>query len=161
MPIKYNLTKCDILANEIHKLSLKELKESHSDNDSSEHEPEDIEIKLMAIIIASLTSSHSWQTYKCIEQQIDGFNAEVIKREHEEAIEERWKHITPSDISELVNLNISDSVFYRWSFFNVNREEHKYYVKAWKRLKEEMSNSYDGANNNIYNNTNGNHKNGK
>ncbi len=150
MPIKYNLTPYDILAYKIHKLSLKELKELHLTNSKdSENESDDIEIKLMAIIVASLTSSHSWQTYRCIEQHVDTFNSEIIKKEYEEAIAERWKHITPSDISELANLDINDSIFYRWSFFNVKKEDYKKYKQAWKRLKNEISNPSDNLSDTI------------
>ncbi len=144
MPIKYNLTKYDILANRIHKLSLKGLRNGTSaDPVETEDVGEDEQLKTIAIILASFTSSHSWQTYRCIEQQADGFNSEIVKSEYLEAVKERWKHVTSSDVSELANLKVSDSDFHRWLFFNVGNNDQEKYKEAWSELKETLSEPCD------------------
>ncbi len=143
LPIKYNLTKYDVLANKIHKLSLKYSKSSQMDDETGDEEESDL--KYIAIIVASLTSSHSWQTHKCIESQTDGFNSENVKGEYSEAAKERWKHVTSSDINELANLNISDSIFYRWLFFNIDKSDQESYKRAWKQLKDEIENPTEGV----------------
>lgn len=143
MPIKYNLTKYDVLANKIHKVSLKYGKGLQTNGESISED--DDGIRYMAIIVASLTSSHSWQTHKCIESNVDGFNSESVKGEYLEAAKERWKHVTPSDINELANLNISDSIFYRWLFFNIERGEQENYKRAWRQLKDEIENPAEGV----------------
>ncbi len=137
LPIKYNLTKFDILADKIHKLSVNGNVEKAHRKAKTAGKDEDT-TKLVAIIVASMSSSYSWQTYKSISMQTDELNSPQVKAEHEYAVRERWKHVGAPDISEIASLNISDSVFYRWLFFNVPKKEHESYKHAWVSLKREF-----------------------
>jgi hypothetical protein len=138
LPIKYNLTRFDVLADKIHKLSLHDNKERIFGMQEKGSVADAETIRKIAIIVSSMTSSHSWQTYKSISKQSDELNSANVKEEYNEAVKERWKQVTPSDINELANLNISDSVFHRWLFFNVPWTEHNAYKRAWLSLKKEM-----------------------
>ena len=136
MPIKYNLTRYDILANKIHKIVVKRTSEPTSD-------PEDDEdLKMIAILVASFSSAHAWQTHKCIEAR-ESLNKPEIKEEHKEAENERWKQISPYDIEEIAKESIPDNVFNEWLFFNVEKEKQHTYKNAWNKLKAELADGLD------------------
>jgi len=136
MPIKYNLTRYDILANKIHKIVAKRASDQNGD-------PEDDEdLKTIAILIASLSSAHAWQTHKSIVGH-ETLNKPEIKDEHREAEAERWRQVSSYDIEELAKKSISDSIFNEWLFFNVEKEKQQAYKSAWSKLKAEL---VDGLN---------------
>ncbi len=145
LPIKYNLTRFDVIADKIHKLSLYDNKERIFGVQGKGIVPNGDMVRKIAIIVSSMTSSHSWQTYKSISKQSDELNSQNVKEEYNEAAKERWKHVTSSDIHELADLNISDAVFHRWLFFNVPREEHEDYKHAWMSLKKDMETPKDST----------------
>jgi len=136
MPIKYNLTRYDILANKIHKIIVKRAPDQESD-------PEDDEdLKTIAILIASFSSAHAWQTHKSIVGR-ETLNKPEIKDEHREAEAERWRQVSSYDIEELAKENISDNIFNEWLFFNVEKEKQQAYKSAWNKLKAEIADGLD------------------
>ncbi len=147
MPRKYNLTKYDVLANMIHKLSVKELGLNHgnADNATPEHADsyDDETLKAIAVLIASFSSNHSWQTYRYITIHESTGNSNAIKEEYSEAEKTRWKNVTQYDIGEVANTNLPDNVFSEWLFFNVVKDKHDTYRRAWRILKEQFSNQVE------------------
>ncbi len=147
MPIKYNLTKYDVLVDKIHKVVLKE--QAHQ-NDGGRSDPQegdesgsdDGAIKLMAVLIASFSSGHSWQTHKALMDHTD-INSAEVKEEFAEAVKTRWKEVSHGDLVELANNHVPDSVFAQWLFFNVDKEAHESYKSAWQMLNNEMSEGVD------------------
>jgi hypothetical protein len=146
MPIKYNLTKYDVLVDRIHKVVLKE--QAHQNgNDKADPQDEndgsdDEAVKLMAVLVASFSSGHSWQTHKAITERI-ALNLPEIKDEFAEAAKTRWKEVSHSDLAELANNRIPDSIFAQWLFFNVDKEIQEGYKGAWQALSKEMSEGVD------------------
>ncbi|MGC8680051.1 MAG: hypothetical protein ACP5T6_01990 [Candidatus Micrarchaeia archaeon] len=135
MPIKYNLTKFDVLANKVKKII-----------QSRNHEltEEDLVTIRKAVIIASFASGHSWKTYKIIssnKQIMENIN-EVIE-EYKEAQKNRWKAITSFDIVEVANANIGDNTFSQWLYSCVDKSEHHDYQNAWSELKKEFNEACD------------------
>ncbi len=147
MPRKYNLTKYDVLATMIHKLSMKEQGLTHGDDDNPNQEHaqlyDDETLKAIAVLIAAFSSNHSWQTYRYITVHGSSGNSNAIKEEYSEAEKNRWKNVTQYDIGEVANTNLPDNVFSEWLFFNVAKERHDTYRKAWGILKEQFSNQVE------------------
>ncbi|MCW6159987.1 MAG: hypothetical protein LVQ95_02795 [Candidatus Micrarchaeales archaeon] len=133
MPIKYNLTKYDMLSTKVKKVSTK--KEGFSKEDSN--------TMIKAILIASFASGHSWQTYKLLTNGGGMLNQPDVKKEYAEAKTSKWKLITPFDIVEVSKTNLSDSAFSQWLFFNVDKGEHEDYVQAWAELKAQFEEACD------------------
>jgi hypothetical protein len=136
MPIKYNFTKYDELAESIHELTQK--KGAFSKDEET--------LRAEATLIASFASTQSWETHKIME---DGnpnnfFASSRIKEEHRLAQEENWKKIRPMDIQEVAGKQIKDNIFYIWlSVTNPNGSREKYKT-AWTRLKQRFNEECDG-----------------
>lgn len=136
MPIKYNLTKYDILADKFHELVLK--------NGSPLTKDEEV-LKAEATLIASFASAHSWQTYKAmIEGDLAAFNSLDIKNEHVIAKNEKWKRVKNIDIQEVASTNIRDGAFYTWLSLNSEKTYRETYRKAWEMLKRHVNEECDG-----------------
>lgn len=138
MPIKYNLTKYDMLFSKIKRASLKK--------DRKEMTHDEIGSMLKAVIVASFASGHSWQTYKAITAPPPvKFNSPDMKKEHQSALSTQWKNITPFDIHEVANMNVQESTFSAWLFFNVDRSAHDEFMKAWMELRCEFDEDCDNV----------------
>jgi hypothetical protein len=135
MPIKYNLTKYDMLSTRIKKVSVKRPPLQMSNEERS--------IMIKAVLIASFSSGHSWQTYRTITAPGSSLNNPEIKKEYSEALTSKWRTITPFDIVEVSTANIQDGTFSEWLLFNVNRDYHEEYKHAWSELKSEFSKDCD------------------
>ncbi len=140
MPIKYTLTKNDMLAEQIHNHVLR------AGNPNALRGQNGCEdgIKVKATILASFASSLSWQTSKMINS--DGAwmaNSPEVKNEYELARASRWKQVRSADIQEVSSMNISDRAFYAWLFFNVKKEDRENYKMAWLALKQEFAQECD------------------
>lgn len=135
MPIKYNLTKYDMLSTKVKKLSTRK--------DTGEMTREDSNTIIKAILIASFSSGHSWQTYKLLTNGGGMLNQADVKKEHSEAKASKWKLITPFDIVEVSKTSPSVAAFSQWLFFNVDKCLHEDYVQAWAELKAEFEEACD------------------
>ncbi|MEM0154854.1 MAG: hypothetical protein QW814_03425 [Methanothrix sp.] len=148
MPIKYNITKYDVLVGEIHRLAQKyNTHHTYGTNVKPDGEPielteREFQLKAIAVIIASFSSGHSWQTHKCIESEASLDKPEV-KDEYLQAEQSRWKSVNLNDVEELAVSPISDQEFYRWLFYNVDKKKQKLYKEAWVKLKTEFDSSCD------------------
>ena len=148
MPIKYNITKYDVLVGEIHRLVQKYnthhtyRADAKPDGDPIEFTEEELQLKAIAVIVASFSSGHSWQTHKCMQSEGQLYKPEV-KEEYIQAEQSRWKSINLNDVEELAGTPISDQAFYRWLFYNVEKGKQKLYKEAWIRLKAEFESSCD------------------
>lgn len=136
MPIKYNLTKYDMLSTRIKKVSIKKTRQEMSKDELS--------TMIKAVLIASFASGHSWQTYRTLTSQASSsMNRPEIKKEHQEALASKWRTITPFDIVEVSTTNVPDSAFSEWLFFNVDKEQRELYKSAWQELKLEFNEDCD------------------
>lgn len=138
MPIKYNLTKYDMLAESFHELSQK--REAPFSNDEET-------LKAAAIIVASFCSPHSWQTNKAIaagDPQL--LYSPEIKNEYLMAVKENWKKVRNMDVQEVSCANIRDNLFYIWLSINVEKPKRNVFVAGWEKLKQEFDEECDGIN---------------
>jgi hypothetical protein len=104
---------------------------------------EDQFIKTTAIIIASFSSRHSWETHKCTVTDFSRLNASAIRDEYSSAASDKWKQVSFFDISEIASEHLPDKLFYGWLFLFVERPKHKMYKEAWIFLKSKMANYSD------------------
>ncbi|MCL4389189.1 MAG: hypothetical protein M1528_03085 [Candidatus Marsarchaeota archaeon] len=135
MPLKHNITKYDVLATRIRKLSLK--------NGTTSHTPEEKEALITAVLIASFASGPSWQTHNALKDNISALNSAGVKEEYRQAAASKWKSISAADISEVLNKGISDGAFSTWMYFNVEQENHTAYRDAWTALNKAFLDSCD------------------
>ena len=148
MPIKYNITKYDVLVGEIHKLVQKcnthraYRADAKSEGEQTELTEGELQLKAIAVIVASFSSGHSWQTHKCMQSE-GQLDKPEVKEEYELAEQSRWKSVNLNDVEELASAPISDQAFYRWLFYNVDKGKQKLYKDAWVRLKAEFESSCD------------------
>lgn len=136
MPIKYNLTKYDLLAEEIHELSQKRNTPFTKDEET---------LKAEAVILVSFASSHSWHTSTVlISGNPNEFSSAQVKGEYALASKENWKHVRNTDIQEVSCANVRDTLFYMWMSTNVERQDRDLFVDAWGRLKQMFNEECDG-----------------
>ncbi len=137
MPIKYNLTKYDTLAEEFHELAQK--------RDTTFNKDEEIS-RAMAIIIASFSPALSWQTYKIISDGNPNLicSCQELKDECILAKSERWKRVLPQHIQEVARMNIKDNLFYTWLSSNSQNCPKDIYRNAWAKLQHSFNEECDG-----------------
>ncbi len=140
MPLKYNLTKYDTLNSEVHRLSSKPT-DAHTKGLSEE----DNVLIFKAVLIASFSSGHSWQTHKCLVSDTQQLKSSEVKEEFKLALNGKWKDITPFDIKEVAGMRLSDTIFSEWLFFNVDKSQFNFCKRAWAELKEEFGTDCDAA----------------
>jgi len=142
MPIKYNLMNYDIIANNIHKIQAK---------DDSELSDNERRVKTLGVLIASFSSSFSWQTYKRV---IDGGNmtgVQGIKEEFEIARKSNWKQVRNTDVQEVVRTFSTmpkasrDRIFFDWLFLYTDREMHEQLKYAWSELEKDLKSECDSV----------------
>ena len=100
MPIKYNLTKYDLLAEKYHELSQK--KDQFTQDEEN--------IRAQAILIASFSSSHSWNTNRLIMEGNPNLflnSTDMIIAEHILSKASKWKQVKNTDIQEVARININ------------------------------------------------------
>jgi hypothetical protein len=121
------INKYELLVNEVRKVSKKRSLEDEQDK----------RIKDIASLVASLSSSHSWRTYKYLH---DGgeLDKDAIIMEANSAFSEGWKSITESDVEEVVNSNIDDYLISTWFFYAIEKEKRDYYKSLLEEIKKEL-----------------------
>ena len=135
MPLKHNITKYDVLATKIRKLAL--------NNGTRDLSADEERTKVMAVLIASLSSGQAWQTHNLIIENPANLNKPEVREEYRLALLSRWKTISASDISEVLNKGISDTAFSSWLFFTVEQSKHDTYKHAWEEMCEEFTQACD------------------
>jgi hypothetical protein len=143
MPIKYTLTKNDMLAEKIHNYALR----CGSLDTKKDPGADDEYLKAKATIIASFASSLSWQTFKTLNNSVSMLGSPEIKNEYDLARSIRWKQIRSADIQEVASMNICERAFFSWLLFNVEKEERELYKKAWGSLRQEFAQECDDITN--------------
>jgi len=120
--------KYELLVNDVRKLSKKHEIENE----------EEKKIKDMAALIASLSSSHSWKTYKYLH---DGgeLDKDAIIMEANTAFSEGWKSITEADVEEVVNSNMDDYLLSMWLFYAIEKDKRDYFKSLLQEMKKELA----------------------
>lgn len=134
MPLKHNVTKYDVLATKIHKISQKQ---------PSDLSKEEKRAAIMAVLVASLSSSQSWKTHNLIMDGLSNLNSDEVREEHKQAVSTRWKNITASDISEVLNKGISATAFSTWLFFTADQQHHALYKSVWEEMVKDFMQACD------------------
>ncbi|MGB9732728.1 MAG: hypothetical protein ACP5P2_02225 [Candidatus Micrarchaeia archaeon] len=122
------INKYELLVNEVRRVSKKRKPET----------AEEVKVKDEASLVASLSSSHSWKTYKYLH---DGgeLDKDAIIMEANAAFSEGWKNITEKDIEEVINSNIDEYLISTWFFYAVDKEKRDYYKNLLEEMKAELA----------------------
>ena len=103
---------------------------------------EDTEFRKKAMLIAALSSNHSWKTFRYIHG--DGeFDKDAITNETSVAFNDKWKDINEGDVEEVVNSNINDHLFSMWLFQIIPKEDRKEYKGLLGKIREEFVNGLE------------------
>jgi hypothetical protein len=135
MPLKHNITKHDVLATRIRKLSMK--------GGATEQAPDDIRLFTTAVIIASFSSGLSWKTHNALMEDLSKLKSPEVKEEYKSALSGKWKNISVTDVSEILSKGISDVGFSTWMYFNVDKKHHGMYKDAWESFQKDFLDSCD------------------
>jgi hypothetical protein len=137
MPIKFNITKHDILASKFHQLAQKANGTSFSGDDELIH--------AQATLVASFSPRHAWQTNRAlISRDTERLRASPeVKTEYMEAKKSRWKMVDPKDLQEVAQMNLPDSLFSVWLAFNTEKDRRDVYRTAWTNLNREFEEECD------------------
>ncbi len=130
MPTKHNLTKYDRFVESVRRVAKK------SEADYTEH---DIAIRNIATLIASFSSSNSWNTYKAMQDGSIKNNLEQIIEEYKEAKSIKWKNLTVFDVQEIADKRIPRYKVEEWLYYTADAEKQKEYRDAWNMLDKELS----------------------
>jgi hypothetical protein len=127
MPNRTTLNKYELLITDVRRLAKRK-----------EIEDNDFQTKKKAMLVAALSSNHSWKTYKYLH---DGgnFDRDGIISEAIAAFNEGWKNITETDVEEVVNSNIDEHMFSMWLFEIVNKEQRQEFWTLLNNLKVEFA----------------------
>ena len=134
MPVKRSITWADIQVGEIRRIAQKK----ETDFDERDRLNKD-----MAVLIASFSSCHSWQTRRHISERANGFNSPEVREEYTQARASRWKAVSVSDIGELAREPVPDNTFSEWLFFSVDKKDHRTYRETWAALQGKLSDYLD------------------
>lgn len=145
MPIKYNLTKYDMLAEKIHELAQKRDPPTPTSKPLRSDAEDEQLLKAQAILIASFCSSHSWETYKTMtEGNTNALNSSRIKDEHTVAKSTKWKQIRNMDIQQVASTNLN-GMFSAWLYsISVDKNTRDLYKFAWVKLNAQFNEECDG-----------------
>jgi hypothetical protein len=137
MPIKFNITKHDVLAGRFHQL-VQRVNGAGLDGD-------DAVLHAQATLIASFSPGHSWQTNRSLlEKDMEKLrSSQEVKNEYAAAKILRWKMVGSKDIQEVSQMNIPDGLFSVWLAFNTEREKMGTYKSAWAGLQKEFREECD------------------
>ncbi len=134
MPIKHNLTRYDVLKDQVRRLP--------SSGETSYTEADRL-LKDIAVIVASFSSGQSWRTHRELVLAVPNFSSSEVREEYLEAKSQKWKNISSFDIGEVAQKSVSQFKFGRWLYYNVERGEQDRLKRAWCRLNEITSRDED------------------
>jgi len=137
MPIKFNITKHDILASRFHQLIQR--------SNGGVFVGDDALLHAQATLVASFSPGHSWQTNRAIiERDSERLRSSPeVKNEYLAAKKSRWKMVGSKDIQEVSQMNMPDSLFSVWLAFNTEKERREVYRVAWTNLNREFAEECD------------------
>jgi len=98
---------------------------------------EEEKIKKVAMLIAALSSSHSWQTYQYLHGAAE-YDKTAIQAEAGSAFAEGWKAINEVDAEEVVTSEIPEQNFSMWLFFTVPKEERQELKEMLVQIKNDL-----------------------
>ncbi|MDE1866059.1 MAG: hypothetical protein KGH94_05495 [Candidatus Micrarchaeota archaeon] len=140
MPIKFNITKHDVLSGKF-----RQLVQKYNGSEFSSEDVGDGLLHAQATLIASFSPGHSWQTNRAlIDRDTERLRSSLeVKNEYTAAKRSRWKMVGSKDIQEVSQMNIADSLFSVWLAFNTEKEMRELYRAAWMGLNKEFQEECD------------------
>ncbi|MDE1850305.1 MAG: hypothetical protein KGH54_00735 [Candidatus Micrarchaeota archaeon] len=126
MPNRSTLNKYEMLVTDVRRLAKKKV-----------HEITDMRVKKIAMLIASLSSNHSWKTSRYLHNN-EVMDKMCMQEEARQAFTEGWKNINESDIEEVINSNISEHAFSMWLYNIVSKEQRHDFQELYRKIKIEF-----------------------
>ena len=126
MPNRTILNKYGLFVSQIHKI----LKKKESDGG-------DIRVINMARLVATLSSNHSWRTYRYLHNG-DPLDKDAIRVEIVAANREGWREINENDIKEVLTNPIDEHAFSMVLTCWPDKEERHEFKELFEELQEEF-----------------------
>ncbi len=126
MPIRTILNKYGFFVAEVRKVAKKR---DFTDRDRALVE--------RAKLVAALSSSHSWQTYRYLRFGGD-LDRQKILDEASYAFDEGWRNISETDVEEVVSTKVPEHAFSMWVFCALPKDQRPEYKELFSVLKEEF-----------------------
>ncbi|MCL5427763.1 MAG: hypothetical protein M1321_01120, partial [Candidatus Marsarchaeota archaeon] len=95
------------------------------------------EIKKKAAIVAALSSTHSWHTFKYLHNYGE-MDFDAMIEETAFAFKEGWKNISENDVEEVVNSNQAPYMFSMWMFYALDEKQRSEFSQLFGKLKKEQ-----------------------
>ena len=99
----------------------------------------EISMKKKAVMIAALSSNHSWKTHKYLCGISEGMDKGALAGEAAYAFKEGWKNINEADIEEVVNGSFSQHALSMWMYYVVDESFRDEYQNVYNNLKKEFA----------------------
>ncbi|MGC8662390.1 MAG: hypothetical protein ACP5RT_01230 [Candidatus Micrarchaeia archaeon] len=119
------INKYEMLVGEIRKISKKQKLE---ENEQVERDK--------AMLVASLSSNHSWKTYKYLHEGMD-LDKDAVAMEAKSAFNEGWKNITEKDVEEVVCSKVDEYLLSTWFFYAIPNERRDYFKNLLEKMRKE------------------------
>ena len=126
MPNRTILNKYGLFVSQIHKV-LKKKEADRGDN----------RVINMARLVATLSSNHSWRTWRYLHNG-DQFDKDAIRGEMHLAFMEGWKDINENDIKEVLTTPIEEHAFSMVLTCYPEREERREFKGLFEELEKEF-----------------------
>ena len=95
------------------------------------------ELRKKAGIVAALSSTHSWRTFKYLHNYAT-IDRDAIIGETAYAFKDGWKNISETDVEEVVNSSQSPYIFSMWMFYALDEKQKSEFSQLFGKLKKEQ-----------------------
>lgn len=127
MPIRTILNKYGFFVAEVHKVAKKRT-----------YSERDVALIRRAQLIAALSSSHSWQTYRYLRFGGDLDRQKILGEASYAFDGGGWKNISETDVEEVVSTKVPEHAFSMWVFCALPKDERPEWKELFGQLKEEF-----------------------
>ncbi len=127
MPIRTILNKYGLFVAEVRKVAKKR-----------EFSEKDMAVVKRAMLVAALSSSHSWQTHRYL--RFGGqLEKEKILDEAKYAFADGWKNISETDVEEVTSIPVPEHAMSMWVYYALGRPDRQEYKELFGDMKEEFA----------------------
>lgn len=126
IPIRTILNKYGVFVAEVHKVAKKRVL---TERDSA--------LVRRAKLIAALSSSHSWQTYRYLRYGGDLDRTKILE-EASYAFNEGWRNVSETDVEEVVSTRVPEHALSMWVFCALPKDERPEFKELFGMIKEEF-----------------------
>ncbi len=105
---------------------------------------EEEKIKKVAMLVAAISSGHSWQTYQYLHGAAE-YDKNIMQAEAANAFGEGWKAVNENDVEEVVTSEIAEQNFSMWLFFTIPKEQRQDFKDVLMQIKDELKDGLEAV----------------